>query len=85
MVNSHPFPYTVPNFVPLDLDSILRIWRAIKPFDFHTTYGNMVDTMVVRERSGQRMTVKERVLESAKIAVKMIGWREHQIPAETLG
>ncbi len=70
--------------MPLDPDSILRIWRAIKPFEFHTTFGNVVDTMVVRERSGQRMSVKERLLESATIAVRRMGWREHGIFAETV-
>lgn len=31
------------------------------------------------------MGVKERVLESAKIAVGRMGWREHGILAETVG
>jgi len=69
----------------LDPDAILRIWRAIKPFFFHTTYGNMVDIMVVRDEDGDRgsgggegrIGVKEKMLESAKIAVRRMGWGEH--------
>lgn len=78
-MNSYSFLFSIPNFVPMDPDSTLRIWRAIQPFDFHTTYGNVVDTMVVRERSGDRIGVKARVLESAKIVVRRMGWRDHAI------
>jgi hypothetical protein len=76
--------------MPLDPDAILRIWRAIKPFAFHTTYGNVVDSMVVRDgdESGEegRMGVKEKILESAKIAVRRMGWGErgHAVLGETV-
>jgi hypothetical protein len=78
--------FSIPNWVPLDPDSILRIWKAMKLYDFHTTYGNVVDTMVVREGKevdgGQGMRLKERMLQSAKIAVRRMGWREHEMLLE---
>ena len=83
-VNSYSFLYAIPNFVPLDPDSIMRICRAIKPYDFHTTWGNVVDTMVVREKEEHRMGVKERVLESAKIAIRRMGWSEHPLLLEAM-
>jgi hypothetical protein len=78
--------------MPLDPDAILRIWRAIKPFSFHTTYGNVVDSMVVRDGNGAcgtdegRMGVKEKILASAKIAVRRMGWGNygHAILEETV-
>jgi hypothetical protein len=78
--------------MPLDPDAILRIWRAIKPFAFHTTYGMMVDSMVVRDGDrgsggGEgRMGVKEKILESAKIAVRRMEWGErgHAVLVETV-
>lgn len=35
--------------------------------------------MVVREGMGQRMNVKERVLESAEIAGRRVEWRDHPL------
>lgn len=78
--------FAIPNWVPLDPDSILRIWKAIKPYNFHTTYGNVVDTMVVREKKEgggvEGLAVKERILQSAKIAVRRMGWKDHELLLE---
>jgi hypothetical protein len=76
--------WSVPNFIPLSPDSVHQIWRAIKPFDFHTTYGLMGEMTVVRQKEGHRMELKERVLESAKIATRAMGYREHAVLEERL-
>ncbi len=78
--NAYSFMFSIPNWVPLDPDSILKIWKAIKPYNFHTTYGNVVDTMVVRAKEGgdvRGLVLKERILQSAKIAVRRMGWKDH--------
>ena len=59
--------------IPLPPDDILGIWNAIKWLDFDTTYGAFEGTDVRDER------VKERMLESMKIQVRGMGWREHKI------
>jgi hypothetical protein len=61
----------------------MQIWRAIKPYDFRATFGVFKGANVV-EKPGQRMTLKERVLESAKIQIKAMGWKEHEMLTEKL-
>jgi len=82
-VASYSFMWSIPNWIPLDPKSIMQIWRAIKPYDFRATFGVFKGSNVV-EKPGQRMTLKERVLESAKIQIKAMGWTEHEMRTEKL-
>jgi glyoxylase-like metal-dependent hydrolase (beta-lactamase superfamily II) len=40
-VISYQFLWSIPNFIPLPPDEVVKIWRALKPFDFKATYGVM--------------------------------------------
>lgn len=62
--------------IPLPPDEIHRIWRAIKPFYFNTTYGAF-DGMDVMDEG-----LKARMLESMKIQVRAMGWMGHPILGE---
>jgi hypothetical protein len=60
-------------------DKILQIWRAVEPFDFHTTFGAFAGVDV---RGGKEL--KMRLLESAKIAVRAMGYSGHALLAEAV-
>lgn len=62
--------------IPLPPDEIYNIWRAIKPFHFDTTYGAF-EHMDVKDEG-----LKGRMLESMKIQVRAMGWKEHPILSE---
>ena len=64
--------------IPLPPNEILKIWHAIKPFDFDMTYGAFVGTEVRDD------DLKNRVLESMKIQVRGEGWERHEILEEVL-
>ena len=59
--------------IPLPPSEILKIWRAIEPYDFDTTHGAFVGMDIRDER------LKERVLESMKIQTRSEGWEQHEI------
>ena len=63
--------------IPLPPDEIFKIWKAIQPFDFHTTHGAFVGMDVRDER------LKERMLESMKIQVRGEGWKSHELLDQT--
>ena len=48
---SYQFLWSIPNFIPLAPDEVLKIWRALKPFDFKATYGVMAKLSNVCECS----------------------------------
>ena len=62
--------------IGLHPDAIHTIWKRIKPFEFDTSHGAFM-SMNVRDSR-----LKERLLESAKIAVKAIGWGDHALMKE---
>ena len=59
--------------IPLPPIEILKMWRAIEPYDFDTTHGAFVG-MDVRDQF-----LKKRVLESMKIQTRGQGWEHHEI------
>ena len=83
-VASYSFMWSIPNAIPLSPDKILQIWKAIKPYRFTATLGVFAVGSNVREAKGQRMSLKARVLESAKIAVKAMGYSSHAILEESI-
>lgn len=70
--------WSIPNMIPLPSDEILKIWKAIKPFEFDTTHGAF-NGMDVRDKD-----LKARMLESMKIQVKGEGYAKHEILDETV-
>lgn len=38
---SYQFLWSIPNFIPLPPDTVMQIWKALKPFEFQATYGVM--------------------------------------------
>jgi glyoxylase-like metal-dependent hydrolase (beta-lactamase superfamily II) len=88
-VISFSFFWSIPNRIPLHPDDILRIWRLVKDLDFHTCMGAFkgqdVRTMPNEKERGTG-GAKGRLLESCKIYIGAMGWKEdqHAIFAEKL-
>lgn len=59
--------------IPLPPDEMLRMWRALEPFEFESTHGAFVGLDVRDEK------VKKRVLESMKIQVRGEGYSSHKL------
>lgn len=78
------FLWSIPNMIPLTPDEILRIWRVLKPWDFKATYGVMAKWSNVFEKETDPKPLKERLLDSAKLAVKAMGQTEHEMFQESL-
>ena len=74
---SFVFQWSIPNAIPLPPAEILKIWQAVRLYDFDTTHGAFMG-MDVRDEK-----LKERLLESMKIQVRGEGWERHDILDET--
>ncbi|GKU02760.1 metallo-beta-lactamase family protein [Fusarium langsethiae] len=66
-LNSFSFLWSIPNFIPLGVDEMARMWRALKDVEFTATHGGFMGMDIEHE------DVKGRVLESMKIQAKFIG------------
>jgi hypothetical protein len=86
---SFSFFWSIPNRIPLHPDEILHIWKLVKDLNFHTCMGAFkgqdVRTMENEEERGTG-GAKGRLLESCKIYIRAMGWKEdqHGIFAEKL-
>ena len=80
-INSYSFMWSVPSMIPLSPDQILGIWKAMKGFDLKVSYGLMG---TVRQKEVGKDSLLKRVLESAKIAVKHMGYEKHSILDESM-
>ena len=69
--------------IPLPPTEVLQIWKMLKPWEFRATYGVMAKVSNVFQREGDKVSLKERLLESAKRAVKAMGYLEHEIFEQT--
>ncbi|KAJ4195602.1 hypothetical protein NW755_001763 [Fusarium falciforme] len=67
-LNSFSFLYSIPNFIPLNLDEMSRMWGILKKYDFRATYGGFAGMDIEDEG------VKGRVLESMKIQARHMGY-----------
>ncbi|KAI9932822.1 hypothetical protein ASPWEDRAFT_166474 [Aspergillus wentii DTO 134E9] len=72
---SFTFMWSYPNMIPLSADQIHGIWKAIKHTEFEDAHGGFVGTDV-------RGNGKQKVLESAQIIVKAMGYPNHPILQE---
>ncbi|KAF1944054.1 hypothetical protein EJ02DRAFT_372141 [Clathrospora elynae] len=75
---TYSFMWSYPNMIPLSPSAIHGIWKALKPFDFNTTYGGFAGQNV------SRPDLKKQVLESMKIFLKIGGHDKAEIYGETL-
>ena len=86
-VVSFTFMWSIANRITMRPDAVLGIWRTIKGLDYHTAFGAFkgqdVRTMGNEDARGTG-GVKGRLLESAKIYVKAMGWEDHAILAEEI-
>ena len=64
--------------IPLAPEDISNIWKAIKPYSFHTTYG------VFKGQDVRDKDLKQRVLESMKTQIRSEGWKEHALLEEEI-
>jgi hypothetical protein len=53
--------WSYPNLIPLSPPKVLGIWKALKPYDFDSTYGGFTGQNV------SRPDLKAQVLESMKV------------------
>ncbi|PWW73292.1 hypothetical protein C7212DRAFT_353919 [Tuber magnatum] len=73
---SFSFMWSIPNMIPMPPQAIVNIWKALKSYKFTTTHGAFTG-MDVRDSR-----VKARLLESAKIAIRAMGYEESQFIEE---
>ncbi|KAJ4146195.1 hypothetical protein NW754_001659 [Fusarium falciforme] len=71
-LNSFSFLYSIPNFIPLNLDEMSRMWGILKKYEFRATYGGFAGMDIEDEG------VKGRVLESMKIQARHMGYGESE-------
>lgn len=74
-VTSYTFMWSIPNAIPLSPDQILGIWKALKGFEIEATYG----FVTIKSKKGDSVGIPARILQSAKVCVRAMGWREHEI------
>ena len=89
-VVTYSFLWSIPNMISLSPNAIHRIWRVIKGLDrfgkWSKTYGVKAKSTNVEEKPGLRLSLKGRLLQSAKVAVRhmMEGREDHEIFSETV-
>ncbi|KAK3673093.1 hypothetical protein LTR78_006933 [Recurvomyces mirabilis] len=86
-VISFTFFWSIPNRIPLHPDDILMIWNKVKHLEFHSAYGAFkgMDVYTMSNEAGRGTGgVKGRLLQSCKIYVGAMGWREHSVFEEVL-
>ncbi|KAK9467371.1 beta-lactamase-like protein [Lipomyces arxii] len=64
------FMYSYPNMIPLDPDSILGIWDAVKDLQFNQVHSGWPGRVVKPDG-------KLKILESAKLIVQAMGYTQH--------
>ncbi|OJJ74626.1 hypothetical protein ASPBRDRAFT_119151 [Aspergillus brasiliensis CBS 101740] len=72
---SYTFMWSYPNMIPLPPDDVHGIWKAIKHTEFNRAYGAFMGMDTVGN-------CKKRVLDSAKIFVRAMGYLDHAIHEE---
>ncbi|KAK3341293.1 metallo-beta-lactamase family protein [Lasiosphaeria hispida] len=69
--NTFSFMWSIPNFIPLSANEIVRMWGILKEYDFTSTHGAFVGTDIEDD------DIKTRVLQSMQIQTKYMGFGEH--------
>jgi glyoxylase-like metal-dependent hydrolase (beta-lactamase superfamily II) len=78
--NATTFAYmwSIPNMIPLSAEEVTRMWKTLKPYEFHATHG-MFDGFDIED-----VNIKKRVLDSMKIQVEHMGHQQHALLSESL-
>ena len=74
---SYTFMWSIPNMIPLPPSEVMKMWKAIAPYEFEATHGAFLGMDV------RRPDAKKAILESMKIQVKFEGYENHSILNET--
>ncbi|KAF4988986.1 hypothetical protein FGRMN_9422 [Fusarium graminum] len=65
--NSFAFLWSIPNFIPLGVEDMLRMWRVLRHVEFTATHGGFAGMDIEHEK------VKQRVLDSMRIQAGFTG------------
>lgn len=76
--NSYSFMWSIPNMIPLSADEIARMWGILKKYDFKSTHGLILGQDI------EDVDIKNRVLESVQIQLKMMGVKESPVFSEEI-
>lgn len=71
-LNSFSFLYSIPNFIPLSVQEMARMWETLRRYDFQETHGGFAGMDIVDAG------VKQRVLDSMHIQARHMGYGEHE-------
>jgi len=82
-MSSFAFMWSIPNMIPLSPEEVSGMWNLLKRHKFTSTHGAFVGTEISDGGGGGKTSVKERVLESMKIQVQRMGWKDHAFLKET--
>lgn len=69
--NSFAFMWSIPNMIPLSPEEISGMWDVLGRHEFQSTHGAFMGQDIEDDK------IKGRVLESAKIQVRRMGWTDH--------
>ncbi|OIW26003.1 metallo-beta-lactamase family protein [Coniochaeta ligniaria NRRL 30616] len=70
-LNTFSFMWSIPNWIPLSPDEIVRMWIVLKKHDLRSTHGAFVGQDI------EDVCIKQRILESMQIQVQHMGWVDH--------
>ncbi|KAL1913776.1 hypothetical protein Sste5344_000043 [Sporothrix stenoceras] len=74
---SFTFMWSYPNMIPLPPEEVYQIWKSVEDLDFEDTHG----AFITRDTRGES---KQRMLDSAKLFIKFMGYIDHPIHKVTL-
>ncbi|KAH6884838.1 beta-lactamase-like protein [Thelonectria olida] len=77
-LNSFSFLYSIPNFIPLRVEEMARMWETLRRYVFAETHGGFAGMDIVDKN------LKQRVLDSMKIQAKHMGYGGHEFMETTL-
>ncbi|CAM1500446.1 Fc.00g096080.m01.CDS01 [Cosmosporella sp. VM-42] len=77
-LNTFSFLYSIPNYIPLNVEELSRMWGILRNYDFQATHGGFAGMDIEDQR------IKERVLESMKIQARHMGHGGHEFMNATL-
>ncbi|KAF5010457.1 hypothetical protein FDECE_3392 [Fusarium decemcellulare] len=77
-LNSFSFLYSIPNFIPLSVDEMARMWGILRGYEFRATHGGFAGMDIEDEN------LKKRVLDSMQIQARHMGYGDSEFMKETL-
>ncbi|OAQ60533.1 metallo-beta-lactamase family protein [Pochonia chlamydosporia 170] len=77
-LNSFSFLWSIPNYIPLSVEELARMWDILKHYEFKSTHGAFLRMDI------EDVGVKQRVLDSMQIQAKFMGYGGHAIMSEKI-